>query len=257
MLHEFAKHLLRRDNSTLEIDLFNIWHILYLVIIFGGAVALAVAWQNKPAESKRHLLRTMAYLVIGLYILDFFCMPLVDSYDYVISTDKLPFHFCTLVGAFVPVAQFSDRFAARFKKIVAVLAVTSSLMYLCYPGSALGDIPPFCYKVVQTFAFHGCLLIWGVLNLALGEVELRWNTIWHEYVAVLMILVWAAFGNALYADYNWFFIKESFFDFIPQKLMPVVVIFCVYGSTLVVYCGYFGIRALLHRKDEQKELVTA
>ena len=247
-------HLLRRNNSNLEIDLFNIWHILYLTVIFGGAVLLALVWRNKSGVSQDKFLRMMAYLVIGLYILDFFCMPLSDSYSG-IDTDKLPFHFCTLVGVLVPFAQFSPRFASA-KKVVAVLAVTSSLMYLCYPGSALGDIPPFCYKVVQTFAFHGCLLIWGVLNLALGKVELRWNTIWHEYVVVLMILVWAALGNAVYADYNWFFIKESFFDFIPQKLMPAVVIFCVYGSTFLVYCGYFGIRALCKHSAQKKDKIT-
>lgn len=255
MLHDFATHLLRRDNSNLEIDLFNIWHILYLLAIAALAISLTYLWKNKPAASQDKLLRVMAVAVIGSYILDYFCMPLVDSYDFAISTDKLPFHFCTFVGVLVPFAQFSPRFA-RLKKAVAVLAVTSALMYLCYPGSALGDIPPFCYKVVQTFAFHGCLLCWGVLNLALGEVELRWNTIWHEYAFVLMILVWAAFGNALYADYNWFFIKESFFDWIPQKLMPAVVLFCVFGSTFVVYCGYFAIRSLARRKAEKKESVT-
>ena len=255
MLHEFVTHLLRRNNSNLEIEMLNVWHILYLLLIFGGAVLLALAWRNKSAVSQDKLLRTLAYLVIGLYILDFFCMPLSDSYSG-IDTDKLPFHFCTFVGVLVPFAQFSPRFAS-VKKVVAVLAVTSSLMYVCYPSSALGDIPPFCYKVVQTFAFHGCLLIWGVLNLALSKVELRWNTIWHEYAAVLMILMWAAFGNAVYADYNWFFIKESFFDFIPQKLMPAVVIFCVYGSIFVVYCGYFAICALVRRSSKKKELVTA
>ncbi len=253
-MHEFITHLLRRNNSTLEIDLFNVWHFFYLFLIFGGAVVLACLWKNKSAESKEKLLRTMAYLVIGFYILDFFCMPLSDSYDGM-DTDKLPFHFCTLVGVFVPFAQFSQRLAP-IKKVVAVLAVTSSLMYLCYPGSALGDIPPFCYKVIQTFAFHGCLLTWGFLSLSLEAVELRWNTIWHEFVAVLIILVWAALGNALYADYNWFFIKESIFDFLPDKMMPPVVMFCACGSVFVVYCGYFGIRACIRHRARKKELVT-
>lgn len=253
-MHEFVTHLLRRNNSNLEIDLFNVWHILYLALIFGGAVLLSVMWQKKSPESREKLLRTLACAVIGLYILDFFCMPLSDSYDG-ISTDKLPFHFCTFMGVCVPFVQFNARFAP-LKKVVAVLAVTSSLMYLCYPSSALGDIPPFCYKVIQTFLFHGCLLIWGVLNLSLKTVELRWKTIWHEYVMVLVIMAWAALGNEVYADYNWFFINDSFFDWIPVKLMPAVVLFCVYGSALVVYCGYFAIRALAQKQAKKKELVT-
>ena len=91
-MHEFVTHLLRRNNSGLEIDLFNVWHLLYLFVIFGGAVLLSFLWRNKSAMSKDKLLRTLAYLVIGLYIFDFFCMPLSDSYSGM-DTDKLPFHF--------------------------------------------------------------------------------------------------------------------------------------------------------------------
>lgn len=253
-MREFVTHLLRRDNSTLEIDLFNIWHFVYLFVIFGGAVLLAVLWRNKSAASKESLLRAVAYLTIGLYVLDFFCMPLSDSYNG-ISQDKLPFHICTLVGVFVPFVQFNKRFEP-IKKAVVVLAVTSSLMWMIYPGSALGDIPPFCYKVFQTFMFHGFLFAWGFLYLALDVIQLQWRTIWHEFVGTLIILVWAALGNATYADQNWFFIKESIFPFLTDEVMPPVVVFCVCGSVFVVYCAYFGIRALIHRSAEKKELVT-
>lgn len=254
-MREFVTHLLRRNNSDLEIDLFNIWHFVYLFVIFAGAVLLALLWKNKSAASKEQLLRTMAYLTIGLYILDFFCMPLSDSYNG-ISQDKLPFHICTLVGVFVPFVQFNKKFEP-IKKAVVVLAVTSSVMWMVYPGSALGDIPPFCYKVFQTFMFHGFLYTWGFLYLALDVIRLQWRTIWHEFVGVLIVLVWAALGNAVYEDQNWFFIKESIFPFLSDEIMPPVVVFCVCGSTFVVYCAYFAIRALIHRKDEKKELVTA
>lgn len=255
MLREFVTHLLRRDNSSLEIDLFNIWHFVYLFVIFGGAILLAVLWRDKSAASKEKLLRVMAYLTIGLYIADFFCMPLSDSYNG-ISQDKLPFHICTLMGVFVPFVQFNKRFEP-IKKAVVVLALTSSLMWMCYPGSALGDIPPFCYKVFQTFMFHGFLFTWGFLYLALDVIRLQWRTIWQEFVGVLIILVWAAFGNAVYADQNWFFIKESFFDFLPQKIMPPLVVFCVCGSTFVVYCVYFGVRALLQHNEKREKLAMA
>ena len=254
MLREFVTHLLRRNNSNLEIDLFNIWHFVYLFVIFAGAILLAVLWKNKSAESKEHLLRTMAYLTIGLYILDFFCMPLSDSYNG-ISQDKLPFHICTLVGVFVPFVQFNKKFEP-IKKAVVVLAVTSSLMWMCYPGSALGDIPPFCYKVFQTFMFHGVLYTWGFLYLALDVIRLQWRTIWHEFVGVLIILVWAALGNAVYENQNWFFIEESIFPFLSDEIMPPVVVFCVCGSTFVVYCVYFAVRALIHRTDGKKELLN-
>lgn len=254
-LRDVVAYLFSQNHSKFEIDLFDGWHFLYLLMVFGGSILLALLWRDRSAASKEKLLRVMAYITIGFYIADFFCMPLSDSYSG-ISQDKLPFHICTLVSVFVPFAQFNKRFAP-IKKAVVVLAITSSLMWMCYPGTALGGIPPFCYKVFQTFMFHGVLYTWGFLYLALDVIRLDWRTIWHEFVGVLVILVWAAFGNAIYENQNWFFIESSIFPFLTDEVMPPVVVFCVCGSTFVVYCAYFGIRALLRHTDHNREKITA
>lgn len=78
-MREIVAYLLSEEHSRFEIDLFDPWHFLYLFIVFGGSVLLAVLWRDKSAASKDKLLRVMAYLTIGLYIADFFCMPLSDS----------------------------------------------------------------------------------------------------------------------------------------------------------------------------------
>ena len=62
--------------------------------------------------------------------------------------------------------------------MLVMLAVASSMMWMCYPGSALGGQPPFCYLIFQTFMYHGFLLCWGFLNLALGVVTLDIKKIW-------------------------------------------------------------------------------
>ena len=223
-----------------------------MFIILGGSVLLAIHFKNKASEEKTKILRLFAYLTIGIYIADFFLMPLSDSYNG-ISQDKLPFHVCTLTGVFVPFAQFNKKFTP-VKHVIVTLAVASSLMWMCYPGSALGGQPPFSYIIFQTFMFHGFLFCWGFLNLALGAVTLDFRKIWKEFIAVLLILVWAAFGNAVYENQNWFFIKSSIFPFLPDKIMPPVVVFCVFGTCFVVYCAYYGIRALLN-KHKIKEAV--
>ena len=78
--------------------------------------------------------------------------------------------------------------------------------------------------------------------------------IWKEFVGVLMLLVWSGFGNAVYDEQNWFFTKQSIFPFLPDKVMPPVVVFCVFGTCFLVYCGYFGIRALIQKRN--KKLAT-
>ncbi len=253
MMKEWVLWLLSQNNSSLKIGLFDVWHFMYLFVIFAGSIALAVWYRNKSTAQKEKLMRLFACLTIGLYVADFFLMPLSDSYSR-ISIDKLPFHVCTLMGVLAPFVQYNRRLAP-IKTTVVVLAVASSMMWMCYPGSALGGQPPFSYIIFQTFMYHGVLFCWGFLNLALGAVVLRWKEIWKELVMVLAILVWSGVGNTLYEDQNWFFTNWSIFPFLTDEMMPPVVVFCVFGTCFLVYCAYFGIRALLQKKTK-KELVT-
>lgn len=248
-MKEFFAWLFSQNNSSLQIDLFDRWHFLYLFIVFGGTLLLAYFVRSEAAREKA--MRVMAYLTVGLYVADFFIMPLSDSYNG-ISIDKLPFHICTIMAVLVPFVQFNGKFQG-IKVPVVTLSVTSSLMWMCYPGSALGGQPPFSYVIFQTFMYHGLLFCWGVLNLAYGAVELDIRKIWKELCGILMILLWSAFGNTIYNEQNWFFIRKSIFSFLPDEIMPPVVVFCVFGSCLVVYGVYYAIRAFI--KERKKKVV--
>lgn len=250
-MKDFFAWLFSQNNSTLQIGLFDVWHFLYLFIILGGSVLLAVLFHTKPEKTREKLLRIMALITIGIYVADFFIMPLSDSYNG-ISVDKLPFHVCTLMSVMVPFVQFNKKLKPLLPTIVT-MSVASSMMWMCYPGSALGGQPPFSYVIFQTFMFHGFLFCWGFLNLALGKVTLKFKNIWKELCCTLIILVWAWFGNTVYAGHNWFFIKESIFPFLPDKVMPPVVVFCVFGTCFLVYVFYYAIKAILsHSKERTK-----
>ena len=247
-MKEFFAWLFSQNNSQLQINLFDGWHFLYLFIIFGGTALLSLAVKGKMKEK---WLRIMAYLTVGLYVADFFIMPLSDSYSG-ISTYKLPFNICTIMAVLVPFVQFNPRFKA-IKTPAVTLSIASSLMWLCYPGSALGGQPPFSYIIFQTFMYHGFLFCWGVLNLAYGEVELKLRKIWKEFCGILMILVWAAFGNTVYdGGHNWFFIETSIFPFLSDEIMPLMVVLSVFGVCMVIYGAYYWLRSLA-----QKRKVTA
>ena len=241
----FFAWLFSEHNSSLQIELFDVWHFVYLFVIFGGSVALALLFRNKSSKTKYQLLRVMAYLVIGLYVADFFIMPLSDSYDG-ISAYKLPFNICTIMAVLVPFVQFNHRFKG-IKTPVVVLSMASSMMWMCYPGTALGGQPPFSYIIFQTFMYHGLLFAWGFLCLAMGDTKLQVKKIWKEFVGILLILVWAAFGNAVYdRGYNWFFIQTSIFPFLSDEIMPLMVVVSVFGVCLVIYGAYYGIRKFLN-----------
>ena len=243
-MKEFVRMLFSENNSELAIGLFDGWHFLYLTLVFGGALVLALLYKNKSEQAKTRLVRLFAYLTIGLYVADFFIMPLSDSYSG-ISTYKLPFNICTIMAVLVPFVEFNAKLA-KFKKAVVALSVTASVMWMCYPGSAVGGQPPFSYIIFQTFMYHGFLYAWGFLNLAFGKVSLNIRKIRQELLGILMILVWADLGNTVYGrEQNWFFIESSIFPFLADEIMPLMVVFSVFGSCLVVYGIYYAVRALL------------
>ena len=241
----FVTWLFSQNNSTQQIGLFDTWHFLYLFIVFGGTLALILLFKNGSEQRKDKLIRLFAYLTIGLYVADFFIMPLSDSYGG-ISEDKLPFHICTLMAVMASFVQFNKKFAS-IKTPVVTLSIASSLMWMCYPGSALGGQPPFSYVIFQTFMFHGLLFCWGVLNLAFGAVTLDIRRIWKEFCGILIILAWSSFGNAIYNGHNWFFVRESIFSFLPDKAMPFAVVFSVFGVCLVIYGAYYLVRDMSHK----------
>jgi hypothetical protein len=89
------------------------------------------------------------------------------------------------------------------------------------------------------------------LNLSYGAVKLDIRKIWKEFVGILCIFVWAWFGNNVYdKGYNWFFIETSIFPFLKDEMMPVMVIFSVFGVCMVVYGAYYGIAKLCNEKEK-------
>lgn len=242
--------LVSEENSSLSIGLFNIWHFTYLAIVFATPIIIALALKNKSEKAKLNAVVVFALLTIGFYIADFFIMPISDSYNG-ISQDKLPFHICTLMGTFVPFVQFGEKFKP-FKNLVVALAITASVMWMVYPGSALNGQPPFCYRTIQTFMFHGFLYAWGFLNLAFGFEKLEFKNMWKELCAILGMIVFATFGNAVYNDQNWLFIEYSIFPFLSDEVMPFVVLFCIFGSCFVVYCVYYLVCAIIKNKRIKK-----
>ena len=241
-----------------DITLFSVWHILYIAVILGVIFSTALYLKNKPQKTKNKALSIYALTVITLYIADFFIMPLSEG-DNAIDIDKLPFHFCTAMGVLVPFVQFNRRFA-RVKDAVCCLGLVTSLMYITYPGSALGGIPPFCYKVIQTFMFHGCLMGWGILCLTTGDVVLRFKKLWKVLVLMIATILWGTLGSHVYSTethiYDWCFVRGEMFSFVPKLLMPLAVRGAVFGMCTVITGIYVTAKRLLAKGSEKKPITV-
>ena len=236
-------------DSGIQITPFSVAHIVYMVLIFGGVVAGYFALRHRDAEAKEKGLRFLAYALALSYFSDFFV------HDFVyggMNMDKLPFHICTVLCPLILIAQF-NRNGHKIAEPVAVLATLSPMMYLCYPAS-VGTGEPWCYQAVQTMFYHGVLMAWGILNIALGAVKIDMRRIWKSGVLLLCITLWAKLGNVL-LEHNWFFLEEDalYIGLVEQGIIPKWVLMVVnplvyFLAVLALYGVCYGLRHIGKKK---------
>lgn len=239
-------------NTGIKITPFSPAHIVYITLIFGGIFLGWFFLRKKTEEKKEKALRILAYALAFSYFSDFF------FHDFVyggMNMDKLPFHICTVLCPLILVAQFNRR-GDWIREPVAVLATLAPMMYLCYPAS-VGEGEPWCYQAVQTMFFHGVLMAWGILNMALGKVQLSWRHSWKCAAALVCITLWAKLGNIM-LEHNWFFLNEDALyiglvsgGVIPKWSLMIInpIVFSL--AALTVY----AVACPLQKKSKQK--VTA
>ncbi|MBE6958574.1 MAG: hypothetical protein E7447_05435 [Ruminococcaceae bacterium] len=230
-------------NTGISITAFSIPHIVYLVLIFGGVVAAWFALRKKDAQVKEKAMRFLAYALALSYLSDFFVHDFVYGE---MNIDKLPFHICTVLCPLTCIAQF-NRNGNKIKEPIVLLAVLAPMMYLCYPAS-IGDGEPWCYQAVQTMFYHGVLMAWGILNLALGVVKPDLKNCWKAAVLLVGITLWAKLGNLL-LEHNWFFLEEDAFyiglvegGIIPKWLLMIVNPIVFFLAVLAEYGVCYALR---------------
>lgn len=242
------------------ISIFSWTHILYLLIIVGVIVLLTIIYRKKDLTIRIKVLDIVAILIMVCYIADFFFQPFYNdgilTENGEIILDKFPFHICTVLCPLILFSRFSKH-QDKIKTPFAILAIVAPLMWLVYPGTALDtDQSAFSYQIMQLFVYHGLVFIYGVLYVLLNEKELDIKYCYREAIAVAGIALWASIGNLLYScedhNYNWFFLKNPIFSFIPESLNPYVVIITVYLSCLFIYAVYYGVKALYRKYYQVK-----
>lgn len=236
-------------DTGIQITPFSPAHIVYIVLIFGGTATAWLVLRKKSAQTKEKFLRLLAYGLVVSYLSDFFCHEFVYGG---LNMDKLPFHICTVLCPLVAISQF-NRKGSKIAEPVAMLAALSSMMYLCYPAS-VGTGEPWCYQAVQTMFYHGVLMAWGVLSMALGAVKPDIKRIWKSGLLLICITLWAKLGNVL-MEHNWFFLEEDalYIGLVENGVIPSWVLMIVnpivfFLAVLAAYGVVYALRALGKKK---------
>lgn len=235
-------------DTGIKITAFSVPHIVYMVLIIGAIVGAWLVLRKKSEETKTKALRLLCCCVAISYLSDFFVHEFVYGG---LNTDKLPFHICTVLCPLSAFAQF-NRNGKRILEPVAMLAVLGPLMYLCYPAS-IGDGEPWCYQAVQTMFYHGVLMAWGILTLALGAVKPDVRKIWKSAVLLGGITLWAKLGNVL-MEHNWFFLEEDAFyiGLVAGGIIPKWVLMIANPIVfLLAVLALYGVCHLLRGKSKE------
>ena len=255
-MKEFFLWLFEERLEPFDINFFSFWHVFYMLVIFGGAITAAILIRKKSELLKERVCRGLIISAVSLYALDMFVMPLyVDGYS--AHVDKLPFHICTLMSIVAIFVQFNKRLSF-LDEPVAFLSLVAPMMYICYPGPAIGEVSPFCYRIVQTFLYHGALFAWGFMRISTKAVAPNIKNCYKSLVCLLVIAVWAGFGNAVYADYgpNWFFLKGGIIP-LPEEIepffAPIIVIVGIFGMVMTIYGIYYTTIAIMKKYSKAEE----
>ncbi|MBE7085216.1 MAG: hypothetical protein E7368_04085 [Clostridiales bacterium] len=244
------------DGAVL-IKSFNIWHILYLLVIIGSIIGTAFLMKKKSVDKKNKLLSILAITLMVSYISDFFVHDFVYSDDGVtgagLNMDKLPFHICTVMCPIIVFTQFNKRFQ-RFIEPVAALAIVAPMMYITYPSTGVAG-EPWCYRTVQTMFFHGVEFAWGFLTVAFGKTKFSWKNIWKSCVGLFIIAIWAKLGNLL-LGYNWFFLESDPFGIgLNVYILFFAVPVAIFAMVAIIYAINFGVIAIAKKIESKKNVV--
>jgi hypothetical protein len=222
-----------------------------MAVIFGAILLAVLLMRNRAEKCRQKAIKASLFLAIGLYMADFFLMPLAYGY---IDIEKLPFHMCTLM-CLLSFLSFRGVLFGRYRKQFALLGLVSNLIYVIYPaGVGWCQIHPLSYRVIQTLLFHGAMTAYGILTLALGEDRLSWRSSLQELPVIIAVTAWAILGNTVYNGtageydhmFNWFFVVRDPFYILPADIapfaMPFVMMLVTYVADLLIYTAYFAIK---------------
>ena len=253
-MYPYLHAILSDQTGGIRFTCFGMWHLLYMAVIFGGIFAVLQCMRKRSETTKQKTIQLTIGLAFGLYILDFFLMPLAYGE---IDVEKLPFHMCTAMCVLAFLSRH-HRFWRKFQKQFALLGLVSNLIYVVYPaGVGWYQIHPLSYRVVQTLLFHGTMVAYGVFVLAFETKGLHWRDSAQELPVIAAMCVWALVGNALYNGvagrfFNWFFVVRDPFYLLPETLapyvMPFVMILVIFMTDLLVYGIYFSVRKCVGMK---------
>ena len=250
-MYTFLNDLLS-DKKVGEIfTLFGAWHLSYIALTFLTVAVALFLLKNKGEDLRKRTIKAFIYIAFGLYVADFFLMPLAYSE---IDIEKLPFHACTAMCVLC-FLSYHNRFLEKYRPSFVLLGLISNLVYLIYPAGVMWHaVHPISYRVIQTLIFHSIMTSYGLLTLILEYDKFNIKKCYRDLAVVVFMTVWALVGNYAYNGssegyshfFNWFFVVRDPFYAIPESIapfvMPLLNIIIFFAAEIIIHTVIYIIR---------------
>ena len=243
-MYTFLNNLLSDKKGGEIFTLFGAWHFFYIVLTVFAIALVLILLKNKSKSFKSKTTKAFIYIAFGLYVLDFFLMPLAYSE---IDIEKLPFHACTTMCVLC-FLSYHNRFLEKYRLSFVLLGFISNLVYLIYPAGVMWHaVHPISYRVIQTLIFHSIMTIYGLLSLIYEYDKFDFKKCYRDLGAIVFMTAWALIGNYAYNGtsdgyshfFNWFFVVRDPFYAIPESIAPFVMPFL----NIIIF---FAVEIIIH-----------
>ena len=243
-MYPFLSDLLSDKKGGEIFTLFGAWHFFYIALTISTVAVVLLLLKNKSQNLKSKATQAFIYVAFGLYIADFFLMPLAYGE---IDIEKLPFHACTAMCVLC-FLSYHNRFLAKYRRAFVLLGFVSNLVYLVYPAGVMWHaVHPLSYRVIQTLIFHSVMTVYGSLTLIYEYDKFELKACYRDLSVILCMTAWALVGNYAYNGtsegyshfFNWFFVVRDPFYAIPAPVAPFVM-------PLLNVCIFFAVEMVIH-----------
>lgn len=239
-------HNLLVDKKGGEIfTLFSMWHFFYIALAIVVITIIFLKFKNSDKQTKQKVTQKFINLAFGMYVLDFFLMPLAYGE---IDIEKLPFHACTTMCVMC-FLSYKVKCLEKYRMSFVKLGFISNFVYLLYPAGVMWlAVGPLSYRVIQTLLFHCVMTIYGFLMLAFDDEKTDKKRIGRDLIVIIGMTIWALIGNYMYNGtsegyshfFNWFFVVQDPFNMLPETIapfvMPVINIVLFFVVEMIINC---------------------
>ena len=249
---EILHDILKNSPGTIELTFLSWWHLLYILLDLPLIATLCFFNVNKPTKSQDKWLWGIAIFALASYVLDLALQPIIylgEATVWETIINKTPFHLSTLSSILILLAMIIKK--DWFRNIVAMYAMFSGILFLIAPQTYVqGGYSPFCYQVLQTFLYHGAILLWALYAVLSGFVKPSLKYLPSSLASFPLIGLWAEIGNTLFytPTRNFMFMRHDILGLLPGNWYFLE--YAIIG--LVVISGYYAFFGLVYPRFAQK-----